>query len=264
MMPRVTVLKGPDAGQSVEVPDSARTAASGVLIGRANRAALRLTDPNVSVEHAQLTRNDETCLVENLSAHGTLVNDIRITGRVRLRHHDRITLAPDSVLRYDAPDGTNWLTSPAALSGILGTILLLLIIFGISHMNKTSATPNLSQAQRSLSNWVDTEVAAGRLPPAARRAMADGWRLEAGEDYKAALTQWWNLRMILDVPHGQQQRFVAADDADPDGLALNWVLTHKPEDPPSGPDTMTAALRQFARNRYDAAARKAPVTGWAK
>jgi hypothetical protein len=263
MMPRVTVVKGPDAGQSVNVPESARTAAGAVLLGRASRAALRLSDPNVSVEHAQLTRDEDTCLIENLSAHGTLVNDVRINGRVRLRHHDRITLAPDTQLRYDAPDGTSWLSSPLALCSILGVVLVALIVFGVTHVGGKSAKLNWDLAERTLANWVDEEIGAGRLPPETHRFMADGWRLEQGEDYKAAQAQWWSLRMILDDPKGQKRRFVEADEADPDGLSLYRLLTAAPGAPPD-PDAMPAALRQFARKRFDAAARKAPVTGWAK
>lgn len=66
--PRITVLDGPDAGQSLVLAERGRA----YLIGRGKDADLVLTDPNTSRRHLRVTRKGEALAVQDLGDTGAL------------------------------------------------------------------------------------------------------------------------------------------------------------------------------------------------
>src|SRR3982750_4092589 len=115
------VIEGPDKGREFPISAGAH------LIGRGNRAALRLSPEDVSWEHAVVTRDGAEYYLENLSALGTWVGDAKISGKVRLRPRDKVRLTKDTVLRLDAADGGGGLLSSRAF---LGTLLVVMLGIG--------------------------------------------------------------------------------------------------------------------------------------
>lgn len=83
----LTVIEGPDKGKRFELP-----ANEPQLLGRSSEA-LPLGDPSVSRRHAELTPDEGEWWVRDLdSQNGTMVNGRTISGRVRLRTGDTISI----------------------------------------------------------------------------------------------------------------------------------------------------------------------------
>ncbi|MCW5755786.1 MAG: FHA domain-containing protein [Phycisphaeraceae bacterium] len=83
----LTVIEGPDKGKRFELP-----ANEPQLLGRSSEA-LPLGDPSVSRRHAELTPDEGEWWVRDLdSQNGTMVNGRAISGRVRLRTGDTISI----------------------------------------------------------------------------------------------------------------------------------------------------------------------------
>jgi DNA-binding winged helix-turn-helix (wHTH) protein len=69
------------------------------LIGRDPAAAVRIDDSSVSRRHAHIVVRSDVAVIEDLdSKNGTCVNDVRITGRLKLRDGDRIQIGPAVIL----------------------------------------------------------------------------------------------------------------------------------------------------------------------
>jgi hypothetical protein len=63
------------------------------LIGRSPDAHVRIDSPKVSRNHAKITIDGDTAMVEDLgSKNGTFVGDIRVDGPTPLKHGDRLRL----------------------------------------------------------------------------------------------------------------------------------------------------------------------------
>ncbi len=74
-----------------------------MVIGRAAQCQVRVNDPGVSAEHAQITRDGDGWRIANLlSTNGTFVNGTQVRGGVRLKAGDRIRLS-NVELAYEAP-----------------------------------------------------------------------------------------------------------------------------------------------------------------
>ena len=81
----LTVLKGPDKSRRFELPDDEPQ-----LIGRSSEA-LPLTDQTISRRHAELTPDEGSWYIRDLlSANGTFVNGVRVSGSHLLRPGDQI------------------------------------------------------------------------------------------------------------------------------------------------------------------------------
>jgi nitrogen-specific signal transduction histidine kinase/pSer/pThr/pTyr-binding forkhead associated (FHA) protein len=85
MVLTLTIIEGPDSGQTFQVP-----ANEPQLIGRSSEA-LPISDTTVSRRHAELTPDDGLWFVRDLASQNhTYVNGQEITGRTRIRDGDRI------------------------------------------------------------------------------------------------------------------------------------------------------------------------------
>ncbi|MEI8197322.1 MAG: FHA domain-containing protein [Phycisphaerae bacterium] len=255
------ILEGPEKGQGFVLPPGKSSAAlggAGTLVGRSTRAQVRLTDPTVSVEHALVSRQEDACFIENLSAHGTLVNEVKISGRTRLRHHDRITLSPQTVLRFDSPDAVGILGRPEVLAVVGALILIVLVLAVWRPWTPTAPAAHWNQAYDMLQNWTLDQARKRKLPSEAPQLMADGWRLQRGGDPRGAKERWWRLSLMLEDPQGQRQRFVEADQKYP--KALRELVIRKGDEPLPVDDEMAAALKQFARYHYNLTIKQTPNT----
>ena len=72
----IRVISGPELGLEHKVQQGAH------VIGRGNKAALRLTPEDVSWEHALVTREGDDYFVENLSSQGTWIGDSKVAGYI--------------------------------------------------------------------------------------------------------------------------------------------------------------------------------------
>lgn len=85
MVLSLTIIEGPDAGKTFQVPGNEPQ-----LIGRSSEA-LPISDTTVSRRHAELTPDDGFWYVRDLkSQNNTYVNGIEINDRVRIRNGDAI------------------------------------------------------------------------------------------------------------------------------------------------------------------------------
>lgn len=92
----LTVLHGNHVGGVFELAQGDN------VIGRAQRATVRLTDTGISREHAKVVRDADGAvkLVDLGSTNGTFINSRRIHAE-GLRDGDRIRIGPTAILRFD-------------------------------------------------------------------------------------------------------------------------------------------------------------------
>lgn len=78
-----------DEGRKVVV----RLVRDWISIGRGSENAIRLTDRNVSREHAVLTRDGDRVVIEDCSSfNGVFVNGVRIQGTAEIRPGDLLEI----------------------------------------------------------------------------------------------------------------------------------------------------------------------------
>jgi Nif-specific regulatory protein len=110
MTPRIAVIAGPRAGETIDVSGDELT------IGRDEANALRLAEPLVSRRHCVIQRTNQGWQVADLdSTNGTLVNGVPVK-RQRLAHGDQVRVG-DSVLSFLLSDAES---SPHKTSVELG------------------------------------------------------------------------------------------------------------------------------------------------
>lgn len=95
-------------GDNLSPLEQAGTLAFGaarLLLGRSDRSDFQVAVPSVSRQHAAIWLADGVPMVEDLgSAHGTLVNSVRISAATPLRAGDLVALGPDVVLLVAASE----------------------------------------------------------------------------------------------------------------------------------------------------------------
>lgn len=90
------------------------------LLGRASNCDLILFDRSASRRHAEITRDEDAFLIEDLnSTNGTLVNDLPITGQVKLRPYDCIKIGQEI---YIFEPFLDVITGPAPAALILNAV----------------------------------------------------------------------------------------------------------------------------------------------
>src|SRR5579862_6835621 len=156
------IIEGPQKGSEFSVSGNE------TIIGRGAKAQIKLSSPDISWEHAIITRAGEDWMIENLSAHGTLLNDQKISGRVRIRPRDRIQLGDDTILRFESTDGPQLglLGNPWFLrGGALAVVLALGAVVAFYYLQKPAPVSDWPKAFMYLSHWVTAETEAGRMSP---------------------------------------------------------------------------------------------------
>jgi pSer/pThr/pTyr-binding forkhead associated (FHA) protein len=93
------IVSGPGAGTGHVIERS-------VTVGRGRRADLVLDDPTVSSEHASISVEGLTLVIEDLgSSNGTVVNGEPVVDAVRLGDGDRIRLGDTEIAVRLEPEG---------------------------------------------------------------------------------------------------------------------------------------------------------------
>lgn len=87
------------------------------LIGRSSECQLSLDDPLVSRKHAKLLVTDEGVFLEDLgSRNGVLLDAVRIEGRRKVKHLQKITIGSQDMVVVDSSERAAD-SSPAAVTG---------------------------------------------------------------------------------------------------------------------------------------------------
>lgn len=250
----IRVINGPDQGREH------RLVAGPNLIGRGNRAALRLTPEDVSWEHAVVTRDGTDYYLENLSALGTWVGDARITGRVRLRPRDKVRLTKDTVLRIDAAEGGGGLLSSRLFLGVLLVAMLGLLagaIFYSSRSDAGTASADWARAYNVLMPWLRQQSTRRRIAPEAVDLFQTAWRLDQARDYKDAQLRWLRLQEILATAEPQLHSLALAekeigvtqDDRRSRMRALQKLLSPPTPNYEPSDEELPAAMAEFVERR---------------
>lgn len=254
----VKIIKGPDSGVSMPVTPGE------TLIGRNPKAPIRLTHGSVSFDHAIISRSGDDFYIENLSANGTLLNDVRLAAKSKLRIKDEITLSPDVVLRFEAAPGhePGLLANRTVLMALVALLLLAIIGFVSYDSMNTPPVDNWNNAHRELHAWVKSEVAAKRINKQVEVLLDQAWRLDAAGDYRTSKNVWLNLNVLLATPQHQYQFTQASQDH---RGALEVLLKPKKNSPVLTDDQRAAAFEQFVQRRLRFAMRlgagEAPTMG---
>lgn len=231
---------GPDEGQEF------RLSGGETIIGRSPRAQVQLNHPQVSFEHAVVTRTGDEYFIENLSALGTLVNEQKIAGKVKLREKDKVQLGPELVLRVEAAPGAGRAARrrKLLLMAIGGMIVLLLGVVLLDPFGEKSVQRNWRQGYMALTEWMQTETKAGRLhlPEGSLNVMQEAWRKQKAGDRKGAAKIWLQLRVAL-AASDPETHFVEASGRDRGAI---WrLIADKPATTQLDNTDMGAALVQF-------------------
>jgi pSer/pThr/pTyr-binding forkhead associated (FHA) protein len=97
VQPFLRITRGPDQGTLINLAEPP----SKLVIGRGEEAGLMLSDPDVSREHIEITRDLDGAVARDLgSKNGLEVNGKRLRER-RLRHGDTVRLGETSIVYED-------------------------------------------------------------------------------------------------------------------------------------------------------------------
>jgi len=259
MATMLRIIEGPEKGTAFPV------GTGDTIIGRGAKAQAKLASPDVSWEHALVTRVGEEWMIENLSAHGTLVNDGKISGRVRLRARDRIRVGDDTVLRFETTEGpqASLLANPWVMRGTIGAVaLLVLAVVASMVFSKPAQTMDWPGAHAYLLKWVNAEVEAKRMPPevafyfiSARRKEVSATSEPEVTDrttqlFKSAALDYQKVQLYIDAMEEQYHCMALAADK-PRALWDTLLLLKPGETPSPNADQTAAAFEQFVRTKLD-------------
>jgi len=256
----IRIIKGPGEGTEH------RIALGETIIGRSEKAHVKIAAPGVSWEHAVISRTGDDYFIENLSANGTFVNDTKITAKVKLRPRDQIRLDADTLLRFQSPTGSEGLLSSTRFLWTAAIIMVLIIIASIVFHPFRAAAEDKQDWPRTfvtLCDWVDQRVADHTLPAAASSVFRNGWRLDQISDYSDAKVEWLRMEMVLTQADNKLHAAeLASEDTnkhDRDARHITYVERMLGGHGDNlAPEEVAAAAIQFVQRREKFAALKAP------
>jgi len=239
----VRVIKGPDENVTATLLQGQ------TVLGRGSKAGLKLSPATVSWEHAVITRNGDVYILENLSAHGTWLNDAKVAGRMSLKPRDVIKLADDVWVRFEPSGMPQGLLARRNLL-IAGALILVLggLVVALDPFSGPSGPPaDWNRTHRIIKEWLETQ---NQLPATVLQLYETGWRCHVAGDEREAHTQWLQLQLLLDRLEPQWQ-FNAFSASKP--KALREMVTALPDSHLLKPtdDEAKAALVQFTRFYLD-------------
>jgi pSer/pThr/pTyr-binding forkhead associated (FHA) protein len=246
----IKVIEGPDTGAFAQIGPGE------TVVGKGTRAALRLSSPSVSVEHLVITQHDENMFVENLSARGTLVNDTKISGKVKVRLRDKIRVSEDTVLRIETEGGDSLLTQHRKLAIVLAILFAIASIVFVIADPFTKAPPpaDWDRTQAALGEFISREESLKRYPPKTRDWWDAAWRHDNAGDYRNAVRAWQELQTRLQLWENAENRAYT----DRNLGSLNRLLrSSDPEgilEDGKDPELGRVAVAQFVNVRYKRAA----------
>ncbi len=253
----IRVIKGADQGATATLLQGP------TVIGRGAKAGLKLTPASVSWEHAVVNRNADDYYLENLSAHGTWVNDTKVSGRVKLRPRDAIKLSDEAILRFEPAGMPQGLMARRNLL-IMIILVLLVVVGGLAIFNPFAAPPtpppNYTRSYESLSKWLDGKVkdSSEPMPIETKRLFSTAWRLYKAEDYADSRDLWLKLQLLME---SQDSKFQFHAFAAENPKALDSLNT-APEGSEllklndNNEEVARAAFVQFVQRCLDSSAKK--------
>ena len=241
------VIRGPDSGHSAKV------GRGDTIVGKSSRAALKLSSPEVSVEHVVVTSTGEDFFVENLSAKGTFLNETKITGKHRLRIRDQIRVSTDTVLRLESEAGDSFFARHRSIVIALIAVLITIVIAIIVADPFASPPPveNWNHAYTVLDGFIQRQIAAKKYPRTLDNLFQEAWRHQLAKDNAISRELWFKIHLQLSTIEPPDH----LADSRANQRALLVVLRAKPTDPDPDDETLAPALARFV-TRFEAFANK--------
>jgi hypothetical protein len=228
----IRVIEGPDQGLVQPLQPGPN------MIGRGKAAAVKLSVEDVSWEHALVTRDQDQCFLENLSALGTWVGEARVNGRVRVRPGDKIRLTEQTVLRVESAGGSG--TGRAIL---ITAVVAMLVVLGAVAYYTVLAPPtparNWDTTYNVLVPWLQAQVKNHRLPPETVNLFGEAWRHTQAADWPGAQRAWMRLQIVLSSPQCAVHCLELAA-TDPKYEVVNTLSAPPPNFEPSDEQLATA------------------------
>jgi hypothetical protein len=232
----IRVIEGPDEGLVQPLHSGPN------VIGRGKAAAIKLSVEDVSWEHAVVVREQDECILENLSALGTWVGDARVTGRVRLRPGDKIRLTEQTVLRVESADGPG-MSRALLISALVAMVLILGVVFYYQVLAPPKPVENWESAYNTLLPWLKSQADHHQVPPEAVVLFYEAWRHSEAADWPASEKTWIRLEIVLASPQCKPRCLELA--ARDQGAALNLILAPPPGFEPTD-EQCASAVGKFA------------------
>ena len=210
------------------------------IIGRAPGCQIRLTDPQVSWEHAALQDVDGRLFLQNLSAAGVRVQGKPVTNEVRLGHGEQVELTAEITLLVEERVGNGRRGIRLTLPVLLGVIVVFAVtLLAVARAMRSEEPPPSPMTidhwrtahQRLVTRMGDWE-ARGDFPEEAIVLFHDAWRLEIAHNVSAAAERWDILRSLvltLPVPGGGLDKRTIAESAGTSSRALDVIMDWAPD-----------------------------------
>lgn len=195
----VEIVTGADTGKAMKVGEKP------LLIGRADTAAIRLTDETVSWEHATVRVSDGKLIIENLSALGTKLRGQKLSGPTRLAIDDEVELSSQCRLKVSPLEAA----SGGALSPLSILLIALVVLLGGGAIATFVAITNQgppavaatdehwANAARELEQRLETWTKSRKVPQKMLDVFQDAIRLERAGDTRTAAVRWRALATAL-------------------------------------------------------------------
>ena len=189
----LTIIEGPDRGASLRLEPGREH-----LIGRSDKADLRLADPAVAWEHAVVRLAGRRVELVNRAARDTTVNGRAVRGPTSLRQEDRVALSPGCVAQLEIAGGA--LFTPLRAAAVAA--LLLLVVVGLVALTAGGDEPHPPlqriDATEQLEAWLARQHA---IDGADRQLLLElfreAHRHEYGGNHELAAAAWADLHLIL-------------------------------------------------------------------
>ncbi|MEM1444460.1 MAG: FHA domain-containing protein [Planctomycetota bacterium] len=205
--PCLVVLSGDLPAELSNVADAGLlpigAGATGLLIGRADDAALRFDDAEVAWNHAEVAHEHGRVTLANLAASGTRINGKPAVGAVRLRHGDTIELTERCTLQFeDAAGGgeggwSSKLIGPAVVAVVLVTAVAIAFAWANARSSGDRRALHWPHAVQHLEAWLDAREPLGAASEPARVLIGRALRVEQLGNLAVAAGLYADLLQLL-------------------------------------------------------------------
>ena len=236
----IKMIKGPEEGQEH------RLSSIESLLGRSPRAVVKCSDPQVSYEHAVVTRSGDEYFIENLSANGTFINDEKLSGKVKLRVKDEVRLGVETSFRVDSTGAEAGQSKRKLLLLAVSVMLILMIVVLVADPFGGTVQRNWIRSYNALAPWADAQTKSKHLPDRTSDLLHEAWRMDRAGDRSGASKMYFQLKVLLATD--ERTRHLDESAANYRG-ALNALQDPKTDPTTLENDVMGAALLQFVNGR---------------
>ncbi len=186
------VISGPSIDRSVV------RARGRLLIGRSSNADLRLADADVHWEHCVVQVGDETITLVALTPNATLVNGRPVSGAVRLRDRDVVTLSSSSKVRVSAPAlRTSSMRNVALAAMATVAVIVALVAVAKPTLHLRSDSRDWERSYLVLARALDASSLDPRIAEDLSNGLQRAWRRERSEEVEQAVREYGELTVRL-------------------------------------------------------------------